>query len=164
MFNYTQISNVSYVDPKNAGAPRLWAHFILIDNPKTAGAQRSPLDEIRQIRGFTNGGIGVFTYWIKLDVDVKIHNMKDDEYFVLNEDQKPLKINNNIRIVAGDLDLSVCLKDYNQPMDIKQIEVDSCPYGSDVDREILKYHNAPNYCIPVCVPTSSAIYSTKFWG
>jgi hypothetical protein len=142
MLNYTQITNVRFVDHLRS---RLWAEFILIDGPIDPN-NKSPFDNIRQIRGLTNGGLPVFTFWIKPDTDIKIQTQNNGSFVLLSE-KEPINIGSGIRIIADDLVLDVAIADHEQSIDIQHIQVESAPHGSTVDREILKYYKAPNYCV-----------------
>ena len=159
MLKYTQISNVSFVDQPNGG--RLWAHFILIDEHKDANEERPSFENTRQIRGFTNGGLSVFTYWIKPDAEVKIEDQKGGSFVMLRDNKESITIGSGIRIIVDELVLDVALKDHDQPMDIRSIEVDSCPHGAEVDEEILKYYKAPNYCVTAYVPKHEALSMSR---
>jgi hypothetical protein len=156
ILNYTRITNVSHVEAHGA---KLWAHYILIDKAFDPATARSL--QARQICGYSNGGIHVFTYWIDPQAEVQIADNDTGGVLMMREDKDPISLGSGVRITVGDLVLDVAVQDHDQPMDITEISVDMCPHGPAVDEEILKYYDAPAYMVTTYVNADVALAMSK---
>ena len=135
MFKYIQITNVSHVTGSGPDRVAHWAQFLLIDR------DRGDCPGTKQIRGFTYGGLPVFTYWIG---------------------NEPVEVKQDGTLKIGKLELMFYKQDQNKPFSIKEISVDACPWGASVDEEILKFYKAPNYCLATAyVPKEQALELSK---
>ena len=159
MLRYTQISNISCVDLSDG--TRTWASFVLIDMPHTGEhARKGPLDDVRQIRGFTNGGLPVFTVWVDPKSTIKYEN-REGGNIVLLSDAGNINMDAGVFVVMGDKKVFLAKADTRKPFDIREIEVEMCPFGSEVDAAILEHYNAPNYPVVAYVPAAQALDFAK---
>jgi len=130
MLKYTIVSNVSCVG--GPGGVAHWAYYLLIDRESSSDRDakvRGSFFDVRQIRGFTYGGIPTFTYWVKPDAEVTID---DNEVRTTTRHGEPLV-------------LTLSREDFSRPIEVRDVNVESCQIGEESDREILKYYIAPGY-------------------
>lgn len=170
MFRYTKVHGIDHVDGP-AGA-RLWARFILIDAAPDKESRRG-LDGIRQIRGFTNGGLPVFTYWIHPDAEVSFEPVHGGSKKMIGNDGKVFNLDSGVAIKASwpdaskpdgkqEIVLTAGAADHMNPrIAVEEIEVDHSPHGPEVDEDILKSYMAPNYCVTAYVPRREALEWSK---
>lgn len=142
MFKFIQIENVGFVDDVRTKS-RLWANFVLIDEEVTVSDKHALVS--RQIRGFTNGGVSVFTYWIDLQAKIEFTDNAGGSINLLRDTGEIVAVDSGLTIKVNDLVLVVAKEDYNQPIKVTPITTDRTPYGEEVDKIILKYYNKSNY-------------------
>jgi hypothetical protein len=168
MLRYTKIYGISHVDGPGPNGPRLWSQFILIGAQPTKEKRDSVFGDNRQIRGFTNGGLPVFTYWIHPDAEVSVEPVCGGAMKMIGCDGEAFNLDNGVKIVARwpnieqagkhELVLTAYAADHRNPkVTVEEIEVETAPHGPEVDEDILKSYQAPAYCVTAYVPKEKAL-------
>lgn len=161
MLKYTQVSGFGHVDGPNG--VRHWAQFMLIDREADTG--------VRQIRGFTYGGIGVFTYWIKQDSTIEVQSHAGGRVVMIGHDGKHLNMDQGVLVKAqnpdgSDLVLGLSPENYREPsIKFEDIDVECAPHGAEIDKKILESYVAPGYPLVIwAVPKGQVLSTLKQLG
>jgi len=146
----TVIYNVSHVEYPGA---RIWCHGITIDNT------REETLVSRQLRGFTYGGMPVFTIWLN-DAEVKIKNRKGGNIVMPKHDDKILNMDSGVEInfenSAGEPGIILAIRE-DPRQSIKICQAEKQPFGDSADMLILPYCGGINYPKVVWLPKHMAM-------
>ncbi len=105
-----------------------------------------------ELRGIQTGGLPTFSVFLDGEAPIKIESKNGGNFLLLSDSSdKPIPLDGGVILKVTtehgqELVLHLVAEDYRNPkIHIREIEVESCPFDEDVDREILKHWLGSGY-------------------
>lgn len=150
--NQTLITNVDFVDVAVKGSKnaRLWAHAVLIDGSFKPKEDAGLFESVRQIRGLTTDGVGVFTFWINPETEVKFQDAQGS--MIMMRDSGFIQ-QSGLIVRADTLEFAISKEDWERPIQVEKMDRSLGEWTKHLNDRIRDYWKAPAMPVHEWVPT-----------